>query len=104
MILLKILDYIPNDAEIGVGLALRMRTGEYVFYLPGTRHHHKSNELFYAGIGGHLELGEELLKCGRREAMEEIGSEIEYESSNDTVYIDSIKNIRYIPVDDDIKP
>ena len=44
------------------------------------------------------------MKCGRREAMEEIGSEIEYESSNDTVYIDSIKNIRYIPVDDDIKP
>lgn len=103
---MKILDYIPNDAEIGVGLELRLRTDQYVFFLPGTRHKRDQsiNEIFYAGVGGHLELGEDLLECGRREAQEEIGLSIEYEDSNRTVYIDSFKDIRTIEVDDTIKP
>lgn len=29
---MKVIDYIPNDAEIGVGLALQLRTSEYVFF------------------------------------------------------------------------
>lgn len=103
---MRILDYIPNGAEIGVGLALRLRTGEYVFFLPGARHKNTSNakELFYAGIGGHLEPGESLIECGRREALEEIGLPIEYEGSSNSFYMDSNKNIRSIDVNEEIKP
>ncbi len=103
---MKILEYIPDNAEIGVGLELRLRTGEFVFFLPGLRHlrDQTSNEMFYAGVGGHLEPGEDLLECGMREAQEEIDLSIEYESSTSTFYIDSLKNIRSIVVDDPIKP
>lgn len=103
---MKILDYIPLNAEIGVGLALRLRTDEYIFFLPGSRHIRDSlvNELFYAGVGGHLEEGETLLECGRREAYEEIGLAIEYESSHYTIYIDSNKKVRTIEVEENIKP
>lgn len=106
MILLKILDYIPSNAEIGVGLALRLRMDEYIFFLPGARHINSSclNELFYAGVGGHLEEGENFLECGRREAYEEIGLSIDYESSHNTVYIDFNKKIRTIEVEENIKP
>ncbi|MEK5475628.1 NUDIX domain-containing protein [Paenibacillus sp. FSL R5-0407] len=103
---MKTLDYISANAEVGVGLELRLRTGQYVFFLPGIRHMRDEaiNEVFYAGIGGHLEPGEDLLECGKREAQEEIGLSIEYEGSKSTVYIDSNKNIRTIEVDDSIKP
>lgn len=103
---MKTLDYISANAEVGVGLELRLRTGQYVFFLPGKRHMRDEaiNEVFYAGIGGHLEPGEDLLACGKREAQEEIGLSIEYEGSKSTVYIDSNKNIRTIEVDDSIKP
>ncbi|CAG7599289.1 hypothetical protein PAESOLCIP111_00299 [Paenibacillus solanacearum] len=103
---MNILDYIPNDAEIGVGLALRLKTAEYLFFLPGKRHMNDTpvEEMFYAGVGGHLEPGESLLECGRREANEEIGMPIEYESSCKTVYIDFHRNSRIIKVDDGIKP
>lgn len=55
---MKVLDYIPNDAEIGVGLALQVRTRGYVFFLPGERHikDQMKKELFYAGIGGRWSL------------------------------------------------
>lgn len=103
---MKIMDYLPPHAEIGVGLALRLRTAEYLFFLPGKRHENGSfnEELFYAGIGGHVEPGEGLLDCGRREALEEIGLEIRYESNNTTFYMDSNKNIRSIEIEDEIRP
>lgn len=103
---MKVLDYIPNDAEIGVGLALQLRTREYVFFLPGERHirDQMKKELFYAGIGGHLEPEESLLECGRRESREEIGMDINYETSHRTVYIDTNKVICQINVEDDVKP
>lgn len=103
---MKMMEYIPSDAEVGVGLALRLKTGEFVFFLPGARHkkNDAGNERFYAGIGGHLEPNEDVYECGRREAQEEIGLPIEYEGSYRTVYIDAGKNVRFIEVDEAIKP
>lgn len=77
-----------------------------MFFLPGNRHanHPFAGETFYAGVGGHLEPGETLLECGKREALEEIGLEISYESSTATFYIDHHKTIRTIEVEEDKKP
>lgn len=100
-----ILDHLPADAEIGVGLALLTETDEYMFFLAGSRHVLESGEMFYAGIGGHLEPGESLLECGRREAREEIGAEIEYIShAGETLYLFSDKSSKIVPTDDTIKP
>ncbi|WP_199624842.1 NUDIX hydrolase [Paenibacillus alkalitolerans] len=99
-----ILNYIPKNAEVGVGLALLDQNQEFIFFLPG-RHRLGSAEIFYAGIGGHLEKDEDLLTCGRREAREEIGVEILYEDSFfEPVYIPVNRNIRTIEIKDDIKP
>lgn len=100
-----IVDYLPVNAEIGVGLALLNERDEYLFFLPGTRHATSINETFYAGIGGHLEANEDLFACGRREAMEEIGVPIHYEDSyTETVYISANKTITPIAIDEKIKP
>jgi 8-oxo-dGTP pyrophosphatase MutT (NUDIX family) len=97
--------YVPNHAEIGVGLALKDEQGDYVFVLAGTRHKFTSNELFYAGIGGHLEQGEDLPSCGKREAMEEIGAEVHIQCSPaNPVYISRDKEIRTITMADECKP
>ncbi|MDT3414471.1 8-oxo-dGTP pyrophosphatase MutT (NUDIX family) [Brevibacillus aydinogluensis] len=97
--------YVSNHAEIGVGLALLDEQEDYVFFLAGTRHKFTSNELFYAGIGGHLEPGEDLLSCGKREAMEEIGAEVHIQCSPvNPVYISKDKEIRTITMTDECKP
>jgi hypothetical protein len=49
-------DFVPEDAESGVGLALQDERGGYVFFLAGRRHHCPAGELFYARIGGHWEV------------------------------------------------
>ncbi|MEJ2354113.1 MAG: hypothetical protein P8Y03_30430 [Anaerolineales bacterium] len=48
-------DFVPEDAESGVGLALQDERGGYLFFLAGRRHHCPAGELFYTGIGGHRE-------------------------------------------------
>jgi 8-oxo-dGTP pyrophosphatase MutT (NUDIX family) len=98
-------DYLPENAEVGVGLALKDPNGNYLFFLAGSRHRLGASEIFYAGVGGHLEAGEDLLACGRREAKEEIGAEIVYESSNRApLYISEGKTTTPMTVSDTIKP
>ncbi len=73
----RISDLIPEGAETGVGLALRDERGRYLFFLAGTKFDCPPGELFYAGIGGHREDGESWVECAHREAIEEIGVDVE---------------------------
>ena len=72
-----IADFAPDPVESGVGLAIQDDEDRFLFFLAGTRNRCPSGELFYAGIGGHREASEDWLGCAHREALEEIGTEID---------------------------
>ena len=83
----SISDFCPEGAESGVGLALRHDERRYLFFLAGPRHYCPPGELFYAGVGGHREPGEDWLACARREVMEEVSTEVEILSAPATWHI-----------------
>ena len=93
-------DLIPADAETGVGLALQDQGGRYLFFLAGTKFDCPPGELFYAGIGGHREEGESWVECAHREAIEEIGVDVELLSSDDTWIVSSEGEAECIAVSD----
>jgi len=99
----SVLKLLPEQAEIGVGLAIKFES-RYLFFVAGDRHNLKDDELFFAGIGGHLEPGEKLIECGKREAKEEIGLIPQIISSNKTKYLAKNKDVKEIEVKNDIKP
>ena len=97
-------DLIPQNAETGVGLALRDDHGRYLFFLAGTKFACPPGELFYAGIGGHRERGETWVQCAHREATEELGANIELLPSSDTWLVSSDDEPRRIAISDDPRP
>jgi len=101
--MLKARDIIPEKAEIGVGLALK-DGNEYIFFLAGSRHNCPRGEMFFAGIGGHLERGENLVQCAEREAAEEAELEIEIKDSHPTLFISREGEIKNIQVEERIRP
>ena len=97
-------DLIPEGAETGVGLALRDRQGRYLFFLAGTKFDCPPGELFYAGIGGHVEEGESWVECAHREAIEEIGADIELLSADNTWIVSSSGETGQVAVFDQPRP
>ena len=77
-------DHIPRDAESGAALALRDDQGRFLFALAGTRFDCPPGTRFYMGIGGHRLLDEDLPTCAHREAMEEIGADVDIVDSDHT--------------------
>jgi 8-oxo-dGTP pyrophosphatase MutT (NUDIX family) len=82
-------DFAPEGTESGVGLALQDDRGRFLFFIAGTRHMVACppGELFYGGIGGHREEGEDWLTCAHREAKEEVRTDIDIFSSSVTWHV-----------------
>ena len=100
----QISDFAPEDAEVGVGLALQNNEGRYIFALGGSRYRSVSNEILCAGIGGHKEHGESWLDTAYREVREEIGGEVSIVSSNETWIIKSSGEIDTLVLNDEPTP
>jgi 8-oxo-dGTP pyrophosphatase MutT (NUDIX family) len=100
----SIADFCPQGAETGVGLALQDEGGRYLFFLAGRRHHCPPGERFYAGIGGHREAGEDWLACAHREALEEVGTDVDILSAPFTWHIPSHRPARQVEVTDRPRP
>jgi 8-oxo-dGTP pyrophosphatase MutT (NUDIX family) len=103
-VLKAIADFVPHGAEAGVGLALQDHGGRYLFFLAGTRHRCPPAELFYAGIGGHREAGEDWLACAHREANEEVGTDVEVLSAPTTWYVPHHGSVQQLDVVDRPRP
>jgi 8-oxo-dGTP pyrophosphatase MutT (NUDIX family) len=97
-------DFAPEDTEAGTGLALRDKQGRYLFMLAGTRHRCPPGELFYAGIGGHREPGEDWLSCAHREAKEEIDAAINLKPASTTWHMPVGGPIRRLAIADEPRP
>ena len=97
-------DLISENVESGVGLALEDETGRLLFFIAGTKFRCPPGELFYAGIGGHRLEGEDWQACAHREAIEELGTDVEVVSSQITWYITTGGAVSEIDLSDECRP
>jgi len=104
MTITAIVDFAPGGTEAGVGLALQDDRGRYLFFLAGTRHRCPPGELFYAGIGGHREAGEDWLTCAHREASEEIGTDVDIVPASVTWYVPQRAPVQRVELSDRPRP
>ncbi len=99
-----IADFAPDGTESGVGLVLQDAGDRYLFFLAGTRHRRPPGQLFYAGIGGHREAGEDWLICAHREAKEEVGTDIDILPALVTWYVPQQGSVQQVEVSDRPRP
>jgi len=100
----SIADFCPQGAESGVGLALQDEQGHYLFFLAGRGLYCPPGERFYAGIGGHREPGEDWLACAHREALEEVGTDVEVLSAPETWHIPQRGSAQQVVLSDRPRP
>jgi 8-oxo-dGTP pyrophosphatase MutT (NUDIX family) len=96
--------FAPEGTEAGVGLALQDDRGRYLFFLAGTRHRCPPGVLFYAGIGGHREAGEDWLSCAHRETREEIEADVDILPASVTWYVPQQGPVRQVALSDQPRP
>ena len=101
-----IADFLSGSTESGTGLVLQNENGLFLFFLAGTRHQKfcPPGDLFFGGIGGHLEGSEDLLTCAHREAKEEIGTDIEILPSSVTWYVSHNFSVEQVELSDRPRP
>ncbi len=102
----RIADFAPEGTESGVGLVLQDEEGRFLFFLGGTRHLSfcPPGELFYGGIGGHREDGEDWLACAHREAKEEVGTDIDILCASITWHVPQNGPVEQVELDDRPRP
>lgn len=100
----SIADFCPRGAEAGTGLVLLDNGGRYLFFVAGKALSCPPGERFYAGIGGHREAGEDWAACAHREALEEIGTDVDLQSAPVTWYIPQQGPIRHVQLADRPRP
>ncbi|MFW6172521.1 MAG: NUDIX hydrolase [Elusimicrobiota bacterium] len=94
---------LPRNGLKGTGLIAKI--GEhYVFLTSGKKHKTLEHEKFFFGIGGHLEKGENFREAIKREAQEEIGSEIHLLDSDVTFHVNVYKRIKRLNLSDTVHP
>lgn len=103
MFIVKLEELLPKNSLKGTGLLAKI--GEhYVFLTSGKKHKTYENEKFFFGVGGHLEKGETFNEAVKREAQEEIGSEIHLMNSDVTFHINVDKRIKRLDLADSVNP
>lgn len=100
---MKLDDLIPYDSEKGAGLLIKVGP-HYIFQVSGEKHNILNGERFFSGIGGHVEASESFVEAAIREAIEEIGTEVELLNSEKTYYLKHTGQIIELSLDEEITP
>jgi 8-oxo-dGTP pyrophosphatase MutT (NUDIX family) len=99
-----IADFASTSKITGAALALQDNIGRYLFVLAGIQDRCPPGELFYAGVGGHKEEGEDWVTCANREALEEIGTSVEILSAPLTWHVSQQGSIQQLEIVDRPRP
>ena len=104
---MKIKDFVMKDANFGNGLIIKWH--DRLLFAVGKKDYWKKENgrliITYTAVGGKLEQGESFFESSYREALEELGTEVEIISSYNTLlfHFESRKK-EYISLDEKIKP